>query len=138
MTKEIEVRTKYLGIPYKHLGRTLDGLDCWGLPILIYREIKNIDLFDMNYEKDWAKNGKDYFVEHYYKKWVKQTTPKFLDILLFSDGNGRTYHAGVYLSNDEFIQGSSVGVIITRLRNVWKQRLTGIYRYEDGLNEDNL
>ena len=131
MITEREVRTKYLGIPYKHLGRTLDGLDCCGLPILIYREAKNIELLDIYYEKDWAKNGKDYFMECYYKKWIKQEKPELLDVLLFANAEDKVYHAGIYLSNDQFIQGSSMGVIITRLQGIWKQRLKGIYRYDN-------
>jgi cell wall-associated NlpC family hydrolase len=130
MITDKEIRLKYVGIPYKHLGRDMSGLDCWGVPKMIYSEF-GIDLFDMEYEKDWAKNGKNYFMDNYYDKWEKVDTPKFLDVLLFSNFNGVVYHAGVFLSYGQFIQGSMMGVIITRLEGKWKYTLSGIYRYKD-------
>lgn len=33
--------TRYIGIPYRAGGRERDGLDCWGLIRLIYREERN-------------------------------------------------------------------------------------------------
>lgn len=37
---------KYLGIHYKHRGRTLDGLDCWGFLKLVYADL-GFRLFDI-------------------------------------------------------------------------------------------
>lgn len=34
--------TRYVGLPYRAGGRERDGLDCWGLIRLIYREEKGI------------------------------------------------------------------------------------------------
>jgi len=30
---------KYLGVPYRHRGRAMDGLDCWGFLKLAYADI---------------------------------------------------------------------------------------------------
>lgn len=40
---------KYVGIPWKHLGRTSKGIDCYGLAQLIYKEELNIILPDYYY-----------------------------------------------------------------------------------------
>ena len=64
--------TKYLGIPYKNMGRDLEGLDCWGLVLALYKDILKIDLPDTidNYGIDWSWKGKNYFKENYTNKWL--------------------------------------------------------------------
>ena len=132
MITEREIIDKYLGIPYLHLGRTLKGLDCWGLPILVYKEKPepNIEIFDLeNYEKNWALKGKNHFIDNYYEDWQRHGAPKFLDIILFKNSQGVTNHAGIYLSKGRIIQASRHGVIISRLDGKFLERVEGIYRH---------
>ena len=42
---EKEIVDKYLGVPYLHHGRDLNGTDCWGIIILINKE-RNIELIE--------------------------------------------------------------------------------------------
>jgi cell wall-associated NlpC family hydrolase len=35
---------RFVGIPYLDKGRSIEGLDCWGLLWIVFRELRNIDL----------------------------------------------------------------------------------------------
>jgi cell wall-associated NlpC family hydrolase len=135
MITEKEIRQEFLGIPFVHGGRTIEGLDCWGLPILIYRKI-NIILLDLeNYEFNWGKSGKNYFLENYHKEWDEVKDLKFLDVILFRRKQNEESsevvvdHAGIYLSKHRFIHCCTAGVVIGNLRDkVWDEKVEGYFR----------
>jgi len=127
---EREVIGKYLGIPYVNRGRSLtSGLDCWGLIILIYRDL-GFDLFDLEaYEVDWARRGGNHFIENYWRQWRKIERPEFLDGVLFLDRRGIANHAGLMLDQERFIHCCRVGVIVSNLNDGnWKMKREGFYR----------
>lgn len=125
---EKEIIDKYFGIPHRHLGRDLSGLDCWGLIKMIYADI-GIEVFDLkDYDEQWAMRGGNYFIENYYEDWVWHTAPVFLDVLLFRNCKGIPSHAGIYLSKGKFIHSArKAGVAIAKLKD-YLPRLEGIYR----------
>ena len=130
---EQDLINKYLGIPFKHKGRTLEGLDCWGLVIRVFAEIK-IKILDINnYSENWSLQGKNYFMERYYKKWIKlRKTEKFefLDVLLIDNYKGIPFHSGIYLSKGKFIHASKAGVVVGKITDKrWGNRIHGVYRY---------
>lgn len=128
---EVSVVFKYIGIPYKHRGRDLAGLDCWGLNILIYRQIFNVELLDLdNYEQDWAKKGNDFFLENYAKQFKQVKKPEKFDIILIYSADKRMVnHSGIVLDNGNFIHCIKAGVVISRLGDrIWKDRIQGFYR----------
>ena len=121
---------KYLGIPYKMMGRDMNGLDCYGLIMSIYKDM-GYDLFDIsqNYNAGWSFEGKNFFYENYYKEWDIVENPEPLDIVLFHNGMGIANHGGVFLSTNKIIQSCQAGVVIARLYNQnIKNRIEGFYR----------
>lgn len=34
----------YVGVPYKDKGRSLEGVDCWGVPYLVLRELAGVEV----------------------------------------------------------------------------------------------
>jgi len=129
--KEKQIIDKYLGIQYVHKGRDLEGLDCWGLVVAVYADA-GIDIFDLeDYERNWSLKGRNHFMENYYEKWVKHSSPIFKDVLLFYGGRDIVNHAGIYLKNGKFIHAARAGVVVTRLEGKWKERLEGVYRYAE-------
>lgn len=122
---------KYLGIPYCHRGRTMEGLDCWGFLKLVYADLgfALFDVEDLQYSKVWGLKGRDYFKENYSNDWISVDDPEPLDGVLFVNSRGIANHAGVVLQNRRFIHCCRQGVIVSRLDEVsWKQKTEGFYR----------
>jgi len=129
VVKEEDVIKIFLGAPYKHRGRTIAGLDCWGLIKLVYSYIgyKVWDIED--YSEDWSFKGRDYFAENYYKEWDRVQLPTLFDVVLFKNGEGIANHGGVILKNGRFIHCSrKTSTVITRLSHpTWEKRIEGFY-----------
>ena len=124
---------KYIGLPFKHHGRDRDGLDCWGLPMLYYREMLGVELQDWWYEPDWSKKGENYFVDHYNDFHFKKVeSPNKHDIaLIFTDITTKIpNHAMVVIEPPSVaLTAASRGSHLIDLNNnVWKRRIEGFYR----------
>jgi cell wall-associated NlpC family hydrolase len=127
---EQEILKRYLGVPYKHQGRSMQGLDCYGLIIAIYADL-GIKLFDIEeeYTDDWAFKGKNYFLENAYKDWEKVNKARLLDVVTFKNSKGIMNHAGVMLDDNRFINSCKAGIVVYRLSDeVWRKRFYGFYR----------
>jgi cell wall-associated NlpC family hydrolase len=124
-----EIINKYLGIPYKHHGRDMSGLDCWGFVILVYRDM-GYELLDISdYAERWSWQGGNYFIENYSKQWEHVAVSKPLDIVLFKNSIDVANHCGIYLGGGKFIHCCRHGVIVSNLyEKPWGQRIDGIYR----------
>ncbi len=123
---------KYLGIPYRHRGRDLSGLDCYGLIISIFEDA-GISLFDIEeeYTEDWAWKGKNLFIENAYLEWEQVKTPYFLDVVGFVNSKGVVNHAGVMLTSTKFIHTCKAGTVISSLNDYRKKnRIAGFYRHK--------
>ena len=128
------ITDKYLGIPYRHRGRTLEGLDCWGFLKLVYADLgfKLFDIEDLEYEKIWGLRGRDYFRENYANDWERVEDPQVLDGVLFLNSRGVASHAGIVFRNRKFIHCCRQGVVVSRLDDIaWKPRTEGFYRLRD-------
>ena len=123
---------KYLGWQYKHRGREEGYVDCYGLIIHIYRDL-GIKLWDIEeqYDKNWSFKGKNYFIENYYRQWVKVANPNVFDVVLFGKSQLAVNHGGVILSNGRFIHTCRAGTVISRLGNFqWWKRIQGFYKFK--------
>lgn len=137
MVTEKDIINTFLGIPYKHRGRDLSGLDCWGLIKLVYNKL-GYTLWDIEeeYTQDWSFKGKNHFIENYHKEWDKVISPNIYDVVLFKNGKGIANHGGIMLLNNRFIHSCRIGTIISRLSNEqWKRRIEGFYRLR--IKDDN-
>lgn len=137
---EQEIVDKYLGVPYQHMGRTMKGADCYGLIMLINKDLGR-DLFDITvkYDERWSFKNKNYFIENYHRQWEKVTEPKLFDVILFQNAKGAANHGGVVLSEGRFIQCSrGVGTVVLQYQTKgWEKRINGFYRYKENSSPIN-
>lgn len=123
-----EIVKKYLGIPYKNHGRDLNGLDCWGLLISIYRDY-GVELFDLqDYDSEWARRGQNLILENYYENWKKVEQYTTGDLMFIRYPRDVVSHAGFYLDRGIFLHASRQGVITSRVQD-WKDKIYGYYRW---------
>jgi len=128
---------RFLGIPYKHLGRDWKGLDCYGLLMLYCKEVLGVELRDWWYEENWSKNGNDYFTENYQQYAYRVDKPKRHDVVLIcSDINAWVpNHVGILVEEPNvIIQALRSGVVRGNLYSpLIINRTEGFYRIRTGI-----
>ncbi len=124
---------KFLEVPYKNGGRDMNGLDCYGLILLIYKDL-GIKLFDIDeeYDKDWSWKGSDYVKKYYHMNWKRiKDNIQFPDVIAMRNGKGILNHGGVYLGKKRFIHCTKAGVTVAKTsQKPWKKRIEAYYRYK--------
>lgn len=122
---------KYLGVPYKNMGRDLSGLDCWGLIVCIYKDY-GIEVFDLeNYEQEWQRRGGNIILGNYYENWKRVVQHQCGDVVLINYPKDNIVgHAGVSLGGGMFIHATRNGVLVSPVKG-WKNRIYGFFRWEN-------
>ncbi len=119
---------KYIGCKYKSHGRTIeDGLDCYGLAILMYRDM-GIELPDPFYPDTKKETNEQTMID--LEKAIpnmkidRQEEGAIVELNVF----GEPSHIGICLGNGDFIHATSkYGTIIDKLYR-WEKRIKGYYR----------
>jgi murein DD-endopeptidase len=129
--KEIDVR-RFLAIPFREKGRDYNGVDCWGIPYLIYRDMLGIELpaYTEEYQNTmdreeiaslWSGSATE--------GWVRMIPIEPYDLVQIRM-MGAPMHCGVYIGNKKFIHClEGVGTTIARIDSPeWRDRIVGYYR----------
>jgi cell wall-associated NlpC family hydrolase len=92
--------TRYVGLPYRAGGRERDGLDCWGLIRLIYREQLGIDLPEIPgiVKGDQLSISRE-ILDQCLSGWVEQPKPTELCAVGMTR-KGAIHHGGVWTEAD--------------------------------------
>lgn len=127
-----KIAGQLVGLPYKEHGRDENGIDCYGLAILLFKKL-GIELPDYQYKPDWYEKGYNFYLEHYHEcaKQIDSKDLKEKDLLLFRvDGSPVPNHLGIWLGEGRFIQClKKTGVIITELsRQPFYRQFHSCYR----------
>jgi len=133
-SKKIDI-VKYLGIPYKHEGRDFNGIDCYGLFQLFYREEFNAVIPEYKYDEEWRLKDFNYLEEEFWQYCEKIEAPERYCIVGFRMlGKPVMCHIGIVLWDlNEFLHIPDEGqVCIERISDrIWKRTLFGFYRIRD-------
>jgi len=126
---KINTLQKYIGIPYKHLGRGVKGLDCWGLLCLFYQQEKGIELPSYVDEYD-GRASIAKAINDNLGTWQWTDKPQFGDLMVFNI-LGLPIHTAIYLGCGNFLHSfQNTNSCIERINSIsWQRRLKGYYRW---------
>jgi len=127
--------TKYVGIPFVAHGRTAEGLDCWGLVKIIYRDELGVELPDYldDYDNTESSTQLGPVVSNAVNTlWNLVPVPqsKVGHVVVFRV-KGHPSHVGLLVGDNKFIHcETGIGTAIERLSSFrWSKRLLGVYEY---------
>ena len=127
---------KWLGVPYKHNGRSTDGIDCLGLIALFLAE-NGIEIPDgdgRKIDKNWYEYEPNRFIEGLEREGDRIESIgelQQLDIVCFCIDGEHITHSGVMVDNNRFIhilEGREVAV--DRLNRFWRSKFACGFRVE--------
>lgn len=129
---------KYLNIPFKHLGDTLEGMDCFNLCKHIYKQELNIELPLSTYDvcnivdDDWyQKTTVDLFLTSFKSAGFEKTSEiKPYTIAVFSIGSTNiANHCGIFINSRQFIHTMTGKTsFLSRYAGYYQQYTVGLFK----------
>lgn len=123
---------RYVGIPFVERGRSREGLDCWGLALLVLAEqfrLQNLPDFLDRYAGTRDKALPSVFAEGL-RQWQPVLAPAPGDIVVLKIG-GKPWHVGVVIARNLMLTiDRGTASVIERLDSLrWSGRIEGYYRW---------
>ena len=119
-----------MGIPFKRRGRTVDGVDCFGLIKIIYEEM------GWKWEEPpvvYALDGSGYSATEYSRLWERIYFPeRFCMVLMMWNNCKFPDHVGLVWNSQTVIHATAkIGVSLAKFSNI-RDKIVGYYRYIGG------
>ncbi|MEM1149334.1 MAG: NlpC/P60 family protein [Pseudomonadota bacterium] len=118
----------YIGLPWSAAGRDRDGLDCYGLFVLLHRERHGRDLWDpRGYIREMVRHQLPQKLTSLHMRQVERAEEG--DAVLFFV-QGRPLHVGYALDAQHMLHiEPDVSAVVERFDSIrWRSRLEGIWR----------
>lgn len=125
---------RFIGLPYRELGRAREGCDCWGLACIIYREELGLTLPDyLGYGSvdEHAEIASLISGATASPLWLPVSGPALaFDIALFRRGRLAS-HVGIVVRHGLMIHmhNETSAVLADYRSGAWRHRLEGHYRH---------
>jgi cell wall-associated NlpC family hydrolase len=123
---------QYVGLPYKRYGRAREGIDCWGLCMLVYKEQLKIALPDLSDVYNGSnKNERKQAINATYQSqkpaWIPVEDIKAFDVIAFQL-QGIVNHVGVAIDDSYILHiEDNTGSVVQRYADL-RHRISEVYR----------
>jgi len=126
---------RFVGLPFKEKGRTFEGVDCWGLLRLFYKEIFNIVLpsYHENYQTAFDEKEISQLINNKKTDWY----PVQYNDINFGDGvllrlKGEPMHIGIVLRKNKMLHVTEKtnSVVENYSGLIWRKRIIGFFRHK--------
>ncbi len=130
----------YIGLPFLEHGRSIRGLDCWGLVRLVLHEQFDVCLpsYIREYTHTYHKRDIGRLIRHESRKWslVPAGQEQCGDVVVLRM-RGEPMHVGLILGDQHMmhIERHVNSAIETYTGARWKRRVIGFYRCEQISNK---
>jgi cell wall-associated NlpC family hydrolase len=126
----------YIKLPYKDKGRGLDGVDCWGLVRLVYKDELGVDLPDHcdGYQSAEVVEGAAKMVSEEKAHWQEVDSREVTegDVIVLRLA-GHPVHLGVVIDSGRklmlHVMKGSNSVVEKYTNLIWRHRVDGFFRY---------
>jgi cell wall-associated NlpC family hydrolase len=131
----MEWARKYIGIPFREKGRDEDGLDCWGLVRLVFKEERGIVLpsYDESYSSTEDSEAIEALVIENKTSWQEVPAGKERpwDVVLLRL-RGRPMHVGLVTAPGFMLHITRETFYVAHesyRAAIWRSKILGFYRY---------
>lgn len=124
---------EYLKCPYKSRGTGPDGLDCYTLIKLFYRQEFRIELPEVDYTENWYEKDSGRMLAVLGEEAGFSVTESFDygNLLIFKE-RGMAKHVGIVLSDEHFIHTTVSGTAIHSYRTgKWAGKIFRVLKHKD-------
>lgn len=128
---------QYIGLPFKEHGRSRNGLDCYGLVYLVYKEVCGVELptFSQEYSGSEDSGSVEKALQENIPKWKRvEGNWETFDVAVFYVPKFRRFlgHVGLIYDKDRMVHCKRpIGVVSSRVKKDLRygRMLEGVYRY---------
>jgi len=123
---------EYIGIPFLKDGATREGLDCWRLVVMVYKDRLNIDLpacSGIFADKSLASLKRiSRLIKETKKQWTEVKKPAPYDVVLLRTSS---FHVGLVTGRRTMLHISEeINSTIEEFTSLqWKDKVEGFYHY---------
>ena len=116
-----------IGVPFQDGGRDKNGLDCWGLVMLLLKRQGYDGICDYDISASCLSDIHD-AMERQRRTWRKLEAPVPGCVILLANGcTARANHVGIVVDESHFIHSyAKTGVCLSTLRR-WQAHILGYY-----------